>query len=339
MFSINDPRLIGAGAALGEAKALKDPALAHAIASSAEKLRKMTMDPRRARRLERLLIAARTLGADRRIGPRLPYRARVSVETQGVIIESRSFDIGKQGIMIERAAGWPLVDGDRGAVKLSLHGVGDFSARVVALDADSVSLALQGPLSPSSDERLTQLLLMLDRDNVAAISTARHFAHDIASAFLACVERRQATMAELCSGELDRLAGSDPAQFSHPAGPVFAAILPPVMNRYCKPDARIVYAVATDRSCYVPVHHSRFSQAQRPGDLAFNHAFARDRRIYDDRWTLRAAIFAQGPVVQAYRRDVPTGAGEIVREVSAPIVVSGRRWGAAQIGYLMDEAG
>jgi hypothetical protein len=339
MSSIEDPRLIAAPAIAGEATALADPALAHVIAGSAEKLMKLTKDPRRARRLERLLIAARTLGADRRIGARLPYRAKVCVETQGVVIESRSFDIGNEGIMIERAAGWPPVDGDCGAVKLSVHGIGDFSARVAALDLDSVSLALQAPLTPSSGERLIQLLGLLESDNAAAITTARHFAHDIASALLACVERRQATIADLCSGELDRLAGSDPAQFSHPAGPVFAEILPPVLNRFCKPEAGIVYAVATDRSCYVPVHNSRFSQAQRSGDLAFNHGFARDRRIYDDRWTLRAAIFAQGPVVQAYPRDVPKGLGEVVREVSAPIIVSGRRWGAAQIGYLMDEAG
>jgi methyl-accepting chemotaxis protein len=339
MSSTDSPSLIAAHAALGEAKALADPALAHAIAGSAEKLRKLTTDPRRARRLERLYIAARTLGADRRMGPRLPFRLKACVETQGVAIEARSFDIGRHGVMIERGAGWPLVDGERGAVKLSLQGIGAFTARVVALDADSVSLALQAPFEPGAEERLTDLLGKLERDNAAAITTARQFAHDVASALLACVERRQATMADLCSGELDRLAGTDPAQFNHPAGPVFATILPPVMNRFCKPEARIVYAVATDRSCYVPVHHTRFSQAQRPGDLAFNHGFARDRRIYDDRWTLRAAIFAQGPVVQAYRRDVPKGPDAIVREVSAPIIVAGRRWGAAQIGYLMDDGG
>jgi hypothetical protein len=33
---------------------------------------------------------------------------------------------------------------------------------------------------------------------------------------------------------------------------------------------------------------------------------------------------------------MPGGFGELVREVSAPVTVLGRRWGAAQVAYSMD---
>jgi len=33
---------------------------------------------------------------------------------------------------------------------------------------------------------------------------------------------------------------------------------------------------------------------------------------------------------------MPRGFGELVREISAPVTVLGRRWGAAQVAYSMD---
>jgi methyl-accepting chemotaxis protein len=77
-------------------------------------------------------------------------------------------------------------------------------------------------------------------------------------------------------------------------------------------------------------------QPQRLDDPRFTHSFSRHRRIDDDRWTLRAARFSPWPVVQACRRDMPCGFGELVRDVSAPVTVLGRRWGAAQIASSMD---
>ncbi|MGL4439919.1 MAG: hypothetical protein ACRCUE_11645, partial [Bosea sp. (in: a-proteobacteria)] len=125
--------------------------------------------------------------------------------------------------------------------------------------------------------------------------------------------------------------------FNHPAMAFFDSSLPTIMARYNRPEAGVVYAVATTRNCFVPIHSAELSQPQRPADLEFNHAQSRHRRIYDDRWTLRAAAFSPHPVVQAFRRDVPDGADMLVREVSAPIIVSNRHWGAAQIAYLMTD--
>lgn len=116
----------------------------------------------------------------------------------------------------------------------------------------------------------------------------------------------------------------------------FKNVLPPIAACGYAPDKGIAEAVATDRDCYVPVHQPAYQQPQRLDDLRFTHSFSCHRRIHDDRWTLRAARVSPWPVVEAYRRDMPCGFGELVREVFAPVTVLGRRWGAAQIASSMD---
>lgn len=98
----------------------------------------------------------------------------------------------------------------------------------------------------------------------------------------------------------------------------------------------MVHAIATDVNGSVPVHNRRFSKPQRPGDLRFNRRFSWNKQLFADRWTLRAAPFAQGPLVRTMQRDAVKGQVRIVRDFSCPIIVAGRRWGAAQIVYALD---
>jgi len=300
------------------------------VAGSAHRLRQISTS----KRLERLEIAARSMGAERRMGPRMPHACRIVIKLDGIEHVTTTIDVGHQGVMLERPPALLALGSVEAFVRL--EGIGSFPARLVALDVQTISLKLLHPRDPASAEKLTALMRQLDLANAAVIATAKRFADDLAGIFTEALANHNISQAVLFSSELIPVDGTSPRQFIHPALGFFEDVLPPIAARYYAPDKGIAYAVATDRNCYVPVHHPAYQQQQRLDDPRFTHSFSRHRRIYDDRWTLRAARFSPWPVVQAYRRDMPRGFGEMVREVSAPVTVLGRRWGAAQIAYSMD---
>lgn len=92
-------------------------------------------------------------------------------------------------------------------------------------------------------------------------------------------------------------------------------------------DRHIVYAVAVDVNGYLPTHNTVFSQ---PGnDIHTN----RTKRIFDDPVGKAAAQNQEPYLFQEYRRDT----GEVMWDISAPIYVNDRHWGAFRIGFSIDE--
>lgn len=310
------------------------PHLARLIAASSERLTRMSQNARGAKRLERLIIAARTLGAERRMGPRMPYRANVALQIGSMNHQTTSIDIGRYGIMLATPPSLTTLDSVDACV--TIGALGSFSARLVGLDADCASLTFLPTGSNPAHDGMMRLITALTQENAAAIGLSQRFAQEISEAFTNAVSEHRVSMDDLFSSELTLIEGTDPPQFGHPAMSVFEDVLPTIMARYYRLEANMAYAVATTRDCFVPIHHASLSQPQRPTDLRFNQAFSRHRRIYDDRWTLRAAAFSPHPVVQACTRDIPEGFGALVRDVSAPLYVQGRHWGAAQIAYVLD---
>jgi hypothetical protein len=311
------------------------PRMASLIAASSDRIMQANHSARNAKRLERLMIAARTLGAERRMGPRMPFSRPVMLDLATTTHTATSIDIGRRGIMLAKPPSLRDIHGV--TARLIIDQLGVFPARLVALDRQTLSLTFQPSDGNPAHDGLMRLVTSLEQQNAEAIAVSTRFARDIADAFAVAVAEHRVTVAHLFASELTRIEGTDPPQFAHPAMPLFETVLPGIMARYCLPSGTVAYAVATARNCYVPIHHAALSRPQRPADLRFNHAFSRHRRIYDDRWTLRAAAFSPHPVVQAYRRDVPDGPAMLVREVSAPIVVNHRHWGAAQIAYLLGD--
>lgn len=99
-----------------------------------------------------------------------------------------------------------------------------------------------------------------------------------------------------------------------------------IEDAYLK-DKVIVYAVAVDINGYLPTHNTIFSQSSN--DISTN----RTKRIFDDPVGKAAAQNQEPYLFQEYRRDT----GEIMWDISTPIYVNGRHWGAFRIGFSIDE--
>jgi hypothetical protein len=95
-------------------------------------------------------------------------------------------------------------------------------------------------------------------------------------------------------------------------------------------DAQVVFAVLADRNGYVPTHNSRYSRPLT-GKAEADRNWNRTKRLFNDKVGLAAARNKEGVLVQVYERDT----GEKMWDISAPISVNGRHWGAFRIGYSM----
>lgn len=112
-------------------------------------------------------------------------------------------------------------------------------------------------------------------------------------------------------------------------------MLTPIQEGLLGSDPRLTFCVAMDRNAYLPVHNRRYAQPQRAGDVAWNTAHSRNRRIFDDRAGLMAARNTEPFLVQSYARDMGGGRMVMMQEVDAPIRVRGRHWGGFRMAYSL----
>ncbi|HJQ58196.1 MAG TPA: hypothetical protein VJ890_14910 [Vineibacter sp.] len=79
----------------------------------------------------------------------------------------------------------------------------------------------------------------------------------------------------------------------------------------------------------------RQDDKQRPGDVAWNTANSRNRRIFNDPAGLAAGRNQRAYLVQTYVRDMGNGQHVIMREIDVPIRVRGRHWGGFRTAYKL----
>lgn len=305
-----------------------DPSLAHSVLGSSERIRSLRTRSASAR----LELAARSLGADRRTTPRWPAGFAASLQRGSQRAAACVIDISASGARLTRPPGWTLVVGE--PLTLAIDGIGPVRTRLAALGP--ATLSVSGAAAEPEGEALRRAsLAALEARHGRVLANAASLAADIAAAFEQALDSGATSHAILFSARYGLIPGTEPRQFRHPAAGLFEAVLPPLLARHHAAAQGSIYAVAVDRNGFVPVHQPEASQPQRANDLFFNHAHCRDRRIHDDRWTLLAARFSRGPMVQAVQRDVPGGDRAFVTDASAPIMVFGRRWGAARLGRAL----
>jgi methyl-accepting chemotaxis protein len=98
-------------------------------------------------------------------------------------------------------------------------------------------------------------------------------------------------------------------------------------------DPQIVFCIAADRNGYIACHNQKYNHTQRRGDVVWNTANCRNRRIFNDRTGLASARNRKPFLLQTYRRDMGGGQFVLLKEVAAPIVVGGRHWGGLRLAY------
>ncbi|HEY9855055.1 MAG TPA: methyl-accepting chemotaxis protein [Stenomitos sp.] len=151
-----------------------------------------------------------------------------------------------------------------------------------------------------------------ERDTLdKARAMAQQGAASIQSVLETAVRTQQISEADLFDEQLQEIPGTQPKRYHSRYDAFTDVTFKPVQDIVLR-DSDVVFALATNRSGYVPTHNK----------------VERSKRLFDDPIGLAAARNSQPTLVQSYRRDT----GEELFDVSSPITVNGRHWGAFRVG-------
>jgi hypothetical protein len=181
-----------------------------------------------------------------------------------------------------------------------------------------------------------------------SISTKCAFAEDDLTVF----DLQVKTWAEDCkkevTSELDRLLSSgrlnmgqlfdtfyipipntDPQKYRTQYDKYFDEVLQIILDKYLEKDKNIVFVVIVDTNGYLPTHNLKYSKPMT-GDNKVDILGNRSKRMFNDKTGLAAARNTNPYYLQKYSRDT----GETMKDLSVPIFIKEKHWGAIRFGYL-----
>jgi methyl-accepting chemotaxis protein len=157
-------------------------------------------------------------------------------------------------------------------------------------------------------------------------------AKTISAAFDAAIARGEIGLQQLMDENYREIPGSDPKQFLTDYVEFTDRLLPAIQDPIQKSDSRIVFCVAWARGGYLPTHNPNYRLPQGP-DPVWNNANCRNRRLFTDRAVKKVAANTKPFLLQTYRRDMGGGNFVLMKDLSSPIFVGGRHWGAFRMGF------
>lgn len=163
------------------------------------------------------------------------------------------------------------------------------------------------------------------------IELAQSTAVEISEAFEHALQIGEISKEQLFDRRYQPIAGTDPQQYMAAFTQFADRILPDIIEAVAASDPKISFCAAVDENGYLPTHNRKFSEPQRPGDPAWNNTYSRNRRIFNARVGLAAGQNREPFLVQTYRRDMGAGVYMVMRDISAPIFIDGRHWGALRL--------
>jgi methyl-accepting chemotaxis protein len=160
------------------------------------------------------------------------------------------------------------------------------------------------------------------------IETARR----ISQTFEAAIERGEITLEHLMDEKYREIQGTDPKQYMTDYVEFTDRVLPTIQDPIQKSDKRIVFCVAWAKGGYLPTHNPNYRQPQGK-DPVWNNANCRNRRLFNDRAVKKVAANTKPFLLQTYRRDMGGGNFVLMKDLSSPIIIRGRHWGAFRMGF------
>ncbi len=140
------------------------------------------------------------------------------------------------------------------------------------------------------------------------------------------------SLAHLFDEAYKPIPGTNPAQHTTRFVELADQLFPPVQELRLELSNKVVFCIAVDRNGYVATHNNKYNHPQR-GDLAWDSANSRYRRIFNDRTGLASARNTRPFLLQTYRRDMGGGNFMVMKEAAAPITVNGRHWGGVRLAF------
>ncbi len=172
----------------------------------------------------------------------------------------------------------------------------------------------------------------VETEDTPYIVAAQEAAKEISGLLEQAVRAGEISLPDLFDEQYKPIPGTNPPKVSSRFAELTDRLFPEVQERTLALSPKVVFCVSTDRNGYIATHNKRVSHPPR-GDVVWDTANSRHRRIFNDRTALASAHNERPFLLQTYRRDMGGGNFVIVKEAAAPITVNGRHWGAVRLGF------
>jgi len=262
----------------------------------------------------------------------LPCHLKVDIEASGLRLSAPVYEISEHGVLISGPDAARLKPHD--VVKASLQDIGECRLRIGEAAAAGVQARFEAP-GPALREKIEDKLWALREDNTEFVTRAMEAGVALTRIFEDGVARGAISIEDMFDSEYAEIPGTNPLQHRSRILDWADSALPPFQEAFLAKDPRMAFCVMIDRNGYLPVHNKIYSHPQRPGDVAFNTANSRNRRIFNDPAGLAAGRNQRPYLIQSYARDMGGGKTVMMREIDVPIRVRGRHWGGFRTAYRL----
>lgn len=173
----------------------------------------------------------------------------------------------------------------------------------------------------------------LETPDTPYIRAAQSAAAELSALLDQALSQGDVRLEELFDEQYQPLQGTQPQQYLTCYCALADHLFPQVQERLLGLSAQVVFCVAIDRNGFIACHNRKYNQPQRAGDVVWNTANCRNRRLFQDRAGLAAGRNQRPFLLQTYRRDMGGGVKVVMKEVDAPITVAGRHWGGLRLAW------
>jgi methyl-accepting chemotaxis protein len=269
---------------------------------------------------------------DRRKRERLPCNLRIEIQAGRGLVAAPVYEISMEGVLIggPEAATLPLNQ----SLAATLEGVGACKIRLGERSKAGAQARFEAP-DAALAEKIEDRLWTIHDENTEFVTRAMEAGTALTKIFEDGVASGAISVDDMFDEDYVEIAGSNPLQHRTRILGWADRALPPFQEAFLTKDPRMVFCVMIDRNGYLPVHNQVCSHPQRPGDVAWNTANSRNRRIFNDPAGLAAGRNLRSYLIQSYARDMGNGNTVMMREIDVPIRVNGRHWGGFRTAYKL----
>jgi methyl-accepting chemotaxis protein len=268
---------------------------------------------------------------DRRRHERLPCELTVELDADGSAATGQTADISEGGMLLRLPEAVSIPIGSELGARVD--GIGRCRVRLV--NRSDLGMHLQFvDFEGDAQAVLESKLAAIRADNTEFIDHAIAAADRISRVFEDAITQKRISQEDLFDNNYVPIPGTEPQQYRTRFLEFTESVLPDIQEPLLASDKRLVFCAAVDRNGYLPVHNTIYSKPQRSGELLWNTANCRNRRIFDDRAGLSAGRVVRPYIIQNYPRNM---GDRIVMlwEIGAPIRVFGKQWGGLRTCYKM----
>jgi methyl-accepting chemotaxis protein len=263
---------------------------------------------------------------------RLPCNLKLEIQAARGMITAPVYEISMEAILISGPEAERLPRNQ--SLHATLEGVGACRIRV-SEHSKTGALARFDAADAALSEKIEDRLWSIRDENTEFVTRAMEAGVALTRIFQNAVATGAISIDDMFDTDYTEIAGTNPLQYRTKMLDWADRALPPFQEAFLVKDPRTVFCVMIDRNGYLPVHNKVYSHPQRPGDVAYNAANSRNRRIFNDTAGLAAGRNVRAYLIQSYARDMGDGKTVMMREIDVPIRVNGRHWGGFRTAYKL----